>query len=210
MYILLGLPGSGKSVQANLFKERQGIYHIAPGILLRKKSQEPQYEYLKNLLKTGQLINDEIVANIIQEEIQKNQDGIFIIEGYPRTIEQLTTFNGILKNDKNQYLIKKVIVLDCNDNVIKNRLNTRKICQQCHKSFQNYSINCHECNIPLTFREDDHPEAIDKRIISQKNYLNKILNYFTQEGIEVIKISGEESIEEIYNSINKIFLQYKI
>ena len=202
MFILLGLPGSGKSVQANLFKEKKNIYHIAPGIALRKLAQEGDKQ-LQELLKTGALVEDKMVANIIKKEIDKAQD-LFIIEGYPRTMEQINGFKHILQDKNGQYIIKKVLVLDISEDVAVQRLTTRKVCDKCHQSFEYNRINCDKCNIPLTTRSDDHPEAIIKRIKIQGDYLKQILDYFKKENIDIEFVKGDQLPNEVFNDIEKV------
>jgi adenylate kinase family enzyme len=203
MFILLGLPGSGKSVQSDLLKHRKSIYHIAPGIALRKLAASSNNKELQELLTTGGLVDDKMVANIIHDEIKKT-NGLFVIEGYPRTIDQITSFKNILQDEKGQYIIKKVIVLDVSPEIITQRLYSRKVCGQCHKSFQNFHGNCDVCNVPLTVRSDDNQEAIQKRIQLQGNYLKEILDYFKKEKISIEILDGKKSIEDIFKDIENV------
>jgi adenylate kinase len=202
MFILLGLPGSGKSVQSNLFKERKNIYHIAPGIALRKLAEEGDVQ-LQELLKTGALVDDKMVAEIIQREINQSNE-LFIIEGYPRTMEQIVSFKNILQDKNKKYLIKKVMVLDISPEIVVHRLTTRKVCGKCHKSFQNNTLDCDSCFIELTTRSDDNYEAIVNRMRVQGDYLKQILNYFTQENIPIEIINGNQSIEKVFEDIENV------
>jgi adenylate kinase len=203
MFILLGLPGSGKSVQADLFKERQGIHHIAPGISLRKIANETNNIQLQNLLQQGSLVDDEMVASIIQQAIAMTNGEDFMIEGYPRTMDQITKHKDILQKD-GKFFIKKVIILDIGPEVIINRLMSRKVCHQCHKSFQNDCVQCSQCKIPLTTRSDDNYDAILNRIKVQGDFLKQIIDYLESQGLSVVFVKGDQSMEQVYGDILKV------
>ena len=201
MFILLGLPGSGKSVQANLFNERNHIHHIAPGISLRKIAEIGNNKELQELLKNGSLVDDKMVASIIDESIKNTNGESFIIEGYPRTMDQIVKYKNILQKD-GKFFIKKVFVLDITPETIMERLTTRKVCGQCHKSFQKDSVDCDKCEISLTTRSDDTPEAILKRLTVQGEHLKDILKYLENEGMEIVFIKGNQPIEQVYSELN--------
>ena len=97
--IILGAPGSGKGTQARLLAKKLKLKHIVASDLIKKEiSKKNENARLINLyLKQGKLIPDKIVDSIIKENIQKNN---FILDGYPRTIEQAEFLNKLNKPDK--------------------------------------------------------------------------------------------------------------
>ncbi|MBI2330057.1 nucleoside monophosphate kinase [Candidatus Daviesbacteria bacterium] len=85
--LLIGPQGSGKSTQAGLLAEYLGIPKISTGDIFREMPR------VKEVLAVGKLVDDEITAEIVKKRLQESdcQNG-FILDGYPRTIEQVNIF----------------------------------------------------------------------------------------------------------------------
>ncbi len=97
MHILfLGIPGSGKTTQVDRLASELGLNTIKMGNILRAVAQEPSEmgKHVKEVMQSGALVEDETVAEMIKREASKpeNEKG-FIMEGYPRTVEQVEMFN---------------------------------------------------------------------------------------------------------------------
>lgn len=94
--LILGLPGSGKSTQVDKLAEHLGISTIKMSGLLRERASKSDDLALKlrEIMGNGELVPDEIVAEMIKVEAQRQeyQKG-FVMEGYPRTVEQVQLFD---------------------------------------------------------------------------------------------------------------------
>ncbi len=105
--ILLGLPGSGKGTQAKMLSKHFIIPHISTGDIFRDilKTESQLSKKIKNFVNTGLLVPDNIVSEIIQQRVEKEdcRNG-FILDGFPRNISQAE----FLKN----YLISKKDKID--------------------------------------------------------------------------------------------------
>ena len=93
-------PAAGKGTQAELVVEKYGIPHISTGNILRDISKEDSEigKYVQETLASGQLVKDEITYQLVEDRLRKEdcQNG-FIIDGFPRNIEQAYEYDKILK-----------------------------------------------------------------------------------------------------------------
>lgn len=114
--LIIGPQGVGKSTQGKLLQEFLQVPYISSGDVLRQKAEEQSYsgERLKNLLQTGQLVPDEQTADLLQERLlEKDCQNGFIVDGYPRTVNQLKIFDP---------QFSQVIYLVASDEIVTERL----------------------------------------------------------------------------------------
>lgn len=92
--LIVGLPGSGKTTQIDKIAQKYGLTPIRMGNILRDiASKEGELaKKIKAIMASGELVDDETVARLIKEEAGKVGDD-FIMEGYPRTTEQVELFD---------------------------------------------------------------------------------------------------------------------
>lgn len=90
---MIGPQGSGKSTQADLLSQYLNVPKISTGDIFRKLSGEDSEEArrVKEILGQGKLVDDETTAGIVRKRVQKENG--FIMDGYPRTVEQLKIFD---------------------------------------------------------------------------------------------------------------------
>ncbi len=94
--LLAGLPGSGKSTQTQKLSGELGVPAIQMGDSLRKIASDGGElgEKVKEIMHKGELVDDQTVAQVIQQVISQNgSDGGFVMEGYPRSIAQVEIFD---------------------------------------------------------------------------------------------------------------------
>lgn len=103
--LLIGPQGSGKSTQAAILAASLSLPKITVGDIYRKLSQENSEDSkrIKKILGSGKLVDDETTSRIVRERLNKEdcQNG-FVVDGYPRTLEQANIFDPIF--DKVFYL----------------------------------------------------------------------------------------------------------
>ena len=94
--LITGPQGSGKSTQSELLAAYLNVPLIGTGELLRKLAEVPDDlgKKIKEELEKGELVDDEIVAEIVKTSITKD-DALsgFIMDGYPRSLSQLKLFD---------------------------------------------------------------------------------------------------------------------
>lgn len=114
--LLIGPQGSGKSTQADLLSRHLGLPKISTGDIFRQLSKQDNEDArkVKEILSAGKLVDDETTAEIVKKRLQEPdvQNG-FIMDGYPRNLEQLNLFNP---------QFDKVIFLDVPEKLVIQRL----------------------------------------------------------------------------------------
>lgn len=103
--LLIGPQGSGKSTQAKLLSEFRSVPVISTGEIFRKLAEEDSSEgrRIKEILDEGRLVDDGVTAEIVKSRLEKPDcQGGFVLDGYPRSFEQIRLFDP--KFDKVFYL----------------------------------------------------------------------------------------------------------
>lgn len=162
----------------------------------------------KEYVNKGLLVPDEIMNAIIEEELNKPvyKKG-FVLDGYPRTINQVNFFEKILRKTK----IKLDCLLDLlvGDEEIIRRLTSRRTCSSCQSIF-NLVFNppkkqgiCDNCGGKLIQRGDDEENVIKERLKVYKKQTEEVINYYKNKGI-FYKINGQQDAEKVFKAIRQI------
>ena len=205
--IIFGAPGVGKGTQAKILSTQLNIPHISTGDILRDAISNGTTMGLKakELVEKGELVPDDIVAGIVDEVLSdsKARKG-FILDGFPRTLEQAKLLNPILEKNKIKNYV--VLFLDAEDEIIINRLSQRRLCTNCKSIVSVKEIlngdTCPKCRSidTLIQRKDDDVEVIKRRVELIHNTTAPVINYY-QEKVKVIIIDGTKSIKEVSSRI---------
>lgn len=200
--ILLGPPGAGKGTQAKKMAERLRLVHISTGDILRQNvsSNTDLGKEAKSYMEKGALVPDELVTRMLSERI--NQPDVkkgFILDGYPRNLNQAEALDEILKQ-KNMS-IDLVIYLDTSDPVIMQRLTGRLVCKTCGANFHIKNMPpkkqgiCDYCAGKLYQRSDDKEETIKARLeVYQKESAPLIQYYQKKEKLSRVLADEEADI----------------
>src|SRR6266571_3203135 len=128
--ILLGHPGAGKGTQSRAIVRRIGIPHISTGDMLREAvaSNTSFGREAKEKMDAGELVSDAIVNGIVAERIQQEdcKKG-FILDGYPRTVQQAKTFSAEMTNRDRLFVIE----ISAESDGLVDRLVGRLMCSVC-------------------------------------------------------------------------------
>ncbi len=192
--LLIGIQGSGKGTQAKMLSEKLKIPHISTGDLLR--SNKEFKEEIALYINKGLLVPNELIIKLLKSRISlpDAQEG-FILDGFPRTIEQAKALDKITK-------INKVIEIFISDEEAIKRISSRLSCQKCGAVYNTLTNPpktpgvCALCLSPLYQRPDDNPEAIKKRLKIYHQETPLILAHYPS-----IKISGQQPIEKVFEDI---------
>ena len=121
--IFLGPPGVGKGTQARQVCEKYKITHLSTGAILRKEIFDKSAVGIKaeTYIDKGNLIPDNLMLDIIKDRLKENdvQQG-YLLDGFPRTINQAECFQKIIFQLKHQLNI--VISLSANKEELIKRL----------------------------------------------------------------------------------------
>lgn len=205
--IISGPQGSGKGTQAKLLAEKFGLVHLETGEILRRITQRntPFAKKVANWINKGILVPDEPMIRLIKQLLTKKtlKEG-FVLDGSPRNLCQAKWLDETLAEKNSE--IDKLIFLKINKKEILRRLADRRICPECG---QNYNLKtmppkkgelCDDCEVKLTIREDETPQAIARRLASYHRSTAPIIQYYKQKG-KVIEINGEQQVDEVYKDI---------
>jgi len=206
--ILFGPPGSGKGTQGKMIAEEIGIPHIATGDIMRQAISDGTELGLKvkEFVGKGLLVPDEIVIQIIEERLKKDdtKNG-FILDGFPRTIPQAVALDELFQKINIQNY--KVIWLDVPDEEIVKRISGRRTCKNCQAVYNIYfnppKVDgiCDVCGGELFIREDDKEEKVKKRLEVFREQTLPLIDYYQKKGKKIIKVSGVGSVDEIKGRI---------
>ena len=185
--VLLGPPGSGKGTQSKFLVEKFGFIQISTGELLRDKVQQKDSSMgkeINDIMKSGELVPDKIVIQLIVEKITLYKEKNIIFDGFPRNINQAVVLDESL--EKISVLLDKAVFIDVDYEILKERIVSR--------------INESDDE---NKRSDDNIQTLVKRIDVYKQNTLPIVKYYKEKGI-LTEINGMLKIEEVSQQILKI------
>jgi adenylate kinases len=191
--ILLAVQGAGKGTVAKALEEKYNYAHISTGDILRERTlvKDELGSKIKELIDNGELVSDDIIFEAVEYRItQPDCENGYILDGIPRTLLQAEKYDELLRKlNKDAGL---VINMTVPDEVLIERITSRRICKECGKI---YNINfaemkpkidgkCDDCDSELIFRDDDsNEEAISRRISTYHKNAEAIINFYKEKGI---------------------------
>jgi adenylate kinase len=202
--VLLGPPGIGKGTAAAKLSKKLQIPHIATGDMLRENVAQKTKLGIeaKSYMDKGLLVPDDVVIEMMKERLQKNdcKNG-FILDGFPRTINQAEKISKVTKIDK-------VINIQASDEIIIDRLSKRRVCKKCGFIYHLVYIKpkkdeiCDKCGSELYQRKDDRAEAIKERLKVYRNQTKPLIKYYKEKGI-LVDVDGSGTPEEEFEAVVK-------
>lgn len=200
--ILFGPPGAGKGTQAKELIERFSIPQISTGDILRAAiaNKTPLGLEAKKLMDAGNLVSDDIVNGLVAERLkEKDTEKGFILDGYPRTVEQAKALDVILEKQEKE--IEKVIALIVEDDEILKRITGRRVSKKTGKIYHViYNPPVDENPEDLEQRADDTEEVVLNRLKQYKAQTAPVLDYYKSKG-KVSEIQGERESKYITEEI---------
>lgn len=186
--ILLGPPGAGKGTQAKSLAQILKLPHISTGDLLRLNVAKDTElgRQAKSFMEKGVLVPDDLVTRMLIQRIDEpDAKNGFILDGYPRNLNQAEALDGALKIRKLE--IDLAVYLDTSEAVIIQRLSGRLVCRRCQANFHirnmppKQDMICDYCSGELYQRADDKEETVKKRL---KVYLEEtfaLIRYYEEK-----------------------------
>ncbi len=208
---LLGAPGAGKGTQAQQLAEQLKIPQLSTGEMLRAARREGSElgRRVASIMDAGLLVPDEVVIELVKNRLSRpdHQQGV-ILDGFPRTVQQAEVLDQIFQQTGRSQL--KVVVVDVPFDEIRRRLQGRRECARCKRTFHmtdNPPVplpekGCDVVSCPIEVRSDDRPEAVEKRLQAYNQQTAPLIDYYKARG-RLYTVTGTGPIPEIFNAILK-------
>lgn len=210
--IFIAPPAAGKGTQSELLVSEFGYNHISTGDLLRSKQNDGSElgNYIKDLLSQGKFVDDDIVTKLLSDKLS-SIDGPFILDGYPRNIEQANILDSVLKSLN--LSIDAVIYLNVDSETAMKRALGRVSCPKCNKIYNKYIEEkmpkvtniCDDCGVELIGRSDDNEESFKIRFDTYISQTQPLLDYYKSNGLLVI-IDKVNTPNETFEEVKKVIL----
>ncbi|CAD2071820.1 adenylate kinase [Jeotgalicoccus coquinae] len=208
--IIMGLPGAGKGTQAAKIIKKYSIPHISTGDMFRLaiKNETDLGRQAKAFMDQGELVPDEVTVGIVKERLSQSdaKDG-FLLDGFPRTVEQAEALNNIMSELGTQ--IDKTIYVEVPEEELMNRLTGRRICETCGATYHlvfNPPKTEGICDLDggkLYQREDDNPETVQNRLEVNIKQTAPLLDFYKGLGV-LATVDGSKDIEEVFEEVDEI------
>lgn len=201
--ILLGAPGAGKGTQAAELSQKLSLAHIASGDLFRQaqSSGTELGNVVKSYMEKGQLVPDDITVKMVLERIsQPDCASGFILDGFPRNLEQARALENALK-DKGQEIDKAVYIKVPEEELVR-RLAGRRICRNCQAPYHVTDMppkvegKCDLCGGELYQRADDTEETVRNRIRVYTEETSPLIDYYKKDG-KLLEVDGAQEAEKV-------------
>ena len=205
--LLLGPQGSGKGTQARILTEKFNFFYFESGAYLRKIAEKD--EWIRSLLSEGKLVPDREMTSYLTAFLDsKNLYDDIVFDGFPRTLPQYEFLRNWLREKK--VALDMVLVLKISEEETIRRLSARRLDPETGEIY-NLITDKPPAGVDerkLVQREDDKPEAIEKRLKLYREQTEPLISEL-QKDSKVVEIDGERSIEEIANDLEKIVGDFK-
>ena len=204
--ILLGAPGAGKGTQAKKITAKFGITHISTGDILRAEisNKTELGNKAQEFVSSGKLVPDDLIMAMIKDRFKAGDiEKGFLMDGFPRTIEQAEKFDSILEELKLK--LDRVINIVLDKNEIIKRITNRIVCNSCKKvfklaDFSDKELKCDSCNSVLSKRADDSEVVIVKRLEVYEMQTKPLIEYYSRKNL-LANVDGQGTEEEIFERI---------
>lgn len=200
IYAFVGPQGSGKGTQTDLVQQAFQTPLVVTGDMIRQEiaNNTELGKEVAQIINSGNMVTLEIWQNLMGSYLAtQDLSGGLLLDGSPRNLEQAKALEELITSKKLPSV--KIIYLNISRDTAIDRLAKRKICPVDYKPL--LTDFCEEHQVNATTRDDDTPEAINRRLDLYFQDTHPVLNFYKQRGNEIIEINGEQSIESVSQSI---------
>jgi len=183
--ILFGPPGSGKGTQAKRIAQEFGMTHLSTGDILRQAVAErtPLGCAAKELMDAGQLVPDAVMIDLVRERLEREGGSGFVLDGFPRTIEQAQGLEGMLGEMGQQ--VDRVVAIVVPREELERRLHGRA---------------------EIEGRSDDSVGVIGDRLLVYERQTAPVASWYRQRSL-LVEVDGGRTIEEVWSDIRLLIEQ---
>jgi adenylate kinase len=205
--VIFGPPGAGKGTQSLRLVKEFNLLQLSTGDLLRDEVNKKTNfgNQIEEIMKTGGLVSDDIINNLIEKKISDPQfKNKIIFDGFPRNLDQAKKLDILL--EKYDQKMSLAINLKVDNEILTKRITGRVICSVCNKTFNIFFNPPKSCEIKecskrkLNQRSDDNEETIVKRLKTYDEKTFPVLDYYLKKGI-IKNIDGMQEISAISDQL---------
>ena len=182
--IFFGPPGAGKGTQAKIISNYLELPHLSTGDILRSKikKNDSLAIQVKEIIASGKLVSDDILNSIVSDKLQNDCKDGYILDGYPRTLEQADFLNSYI--EKTSSKLDFIFNVEIDFETLKQRIIKRSLEEA---------------------REDDKISVIETRYNEYTETTKKVSDYYRENNPEIFyDLEGNDQIEKITTKITKI------
>jgi adenylate kinase len=201
--LFIGPQGSGKGTQAELVAKKFNLPIFSTGNILRQRVQSGDElgREVEEIINSGQLVSDGIVNKIVRDKIEADGRGGYILDGYPRNLEQAKFLAGV--DD-----LTHVLEIDLPDEEAIRRIGGRRTCPKCqtvyHIEYNPPKVEgiCDKDGEKLMVRDDEKEEVLKTRLATYHKLTKPLIEFYKNKGVHY-KIDGRPAIGEVFVEVNK-------
>ncbi len=194
-FVFLGPPGVGKGTYSSRAAPLLGIAHISTGDMFREEAGKGTElgNRIKAIMEKGDLVPDDIVIDALKERVKKPDcEKGFILDGFPRTIEQADALEKMFKIDM-------ALNIHMPEDILIEKISARRVCRECGDIYNVADIKrngiemppmlpkvpgkCDKCGGELYQRADDKESVIKERLLTYKEETKPLIDYYKKQGI---------------------------
>ena len=215
MFIFLGAPGSGNVTIAERCVKDFGFATVSTGQLLRDAMARGDVlgKQAEGFIKQGQLVPDELVADMVDEWLTRNIDKIdtLMLDGYPRTEKQAQMLDALLKQ-KFPHITTRLVKINISDDAIVARIADRLTCENkscsaiySRKLLQAGQETCPSCGSKLIRRADDQEAVVRERLKVHAQHADALLTFYKNAGVRIDELNVEgKTPEQVFADFKKL------
>ena len=206
--ILLGPPGAGKGTQARILVDGRDMIQLSTGDMLRaaRTSGTEMGKMVAAVMDRGDLVTDEIVIGLIEEQLDGDQKGGFIFDGFPRTLAQADALGELLA--RKGEALDAVVEMQVDDEALVARITARSTCGNCGEVYNDLTKpipadgTCSNCGEAAEFkrRADDNEDSLKQRLMEYYKKTSPLIGYYYAKG-DLKTVNGLGEIDAVQAEI---------
>jgi len=203
--VLLGAPGAGKGTQCKRIVNRYGLQHLSSGDILRgqRAAGTELGKKASSFMDSGALVPDQIIIEMMIDEIKKAPIAGFILDGFPRTVNQAIELDKALARCEQE--IDTILNLQIDDQVVAERMTGRRSCPKCGAVYHIKNLKpkvdeiCNNDGTKLIQRPDDSSEVVANRLKTYHRQTKPVLDYYKNNpgAREIYDIDANKNADEV-------------
>ncbi len=200
--VLLGAPGAGKGTQCKRIVAKYGLLHLSSGDILRQERTEGTElgKKAQSYMDSGALVPDKIIVEMMAGAIQKAPKAGFVLDGFPRTVNQAVELDKYLARDNR--IIDIVLNLVVDEEIAIRRITGRRSCPQCGAVYHVENMKpkvegkCDSDGAALIQRTDDTVEVVKNRLETYHKQTEPVVDYY-KSNLGVCDVDSNKGADEV-------------